>query len=379
MAKYKKRSDGRYQSNICIDIDKETGKRLFKTIYARTIQDLENEKSDIKEKLNKGIYADDKGLTVGEWAIKWFETDKSTCGIRTKEMYERLVKGHIVPGIGSIRLRDLKKSDIQLLINRNSEHFRTCEQIRMAVRQMLDSAIEDGLIYKNVGLKIILPPKYKEEKRALKEIEKVAISKVDFTDYEKAFVYILLYCGIRRGEILALSRNDIDLKSREIKIRNAITFDGNNPVLKNIPKTINGIRNIPIPDALYSILKTYVSNLNSLYLFEMRKRGGLMTKTSYNKLWSSIIDKINIAAGGRRSEKATKDKEAVNEILVIHGLTAHVFRHNYATMLYYSGIDVKDAQRLLGHSNIKITLDLYTHLDQSKSNAKDKLSALCAL
>lgn len=366
MPKYTKRTDGRYQANICIGSDPDTGKRIFRTIYARTINDLENEKADIKDKLNKGIYADDKGTTVKTWANKWFETEKATCGIRTKEMYDRMVFSHIIPGIGDIRLRDLKKSDIQIMINKNAEHFRTCEQLRMTVKQMLTAAVEDGLIYKNVGLNIKLPPKYKEEKRPLTEAEKTAIKKTVFTVKENTFIYIILYCGLRRGEALALSRSDIDLKSNEINIRNVVTFDHGKAVLKSYPKSFAGIRSIPIPEALKEILEPYINQLSGLYLFEMDRKGGLMSKSSYDKFWGKIFDKINISAGGN------KDLE------VIHGLSAHVFRHNYATMLYYNDIDVKDAQRLLGHSSIKLTLDIYTHLDKNKSTAGEKLSKLSA-
>lgn len=367
MARYKKRADGRYQSNIFIGVNSKTGKRQFRTIYARSIPDLENKKAEIKDLVNKGIYADDKGLTVGSWAKKWFETDKATCGIRTKEMYKRIVFGHIIPNLGYIRLMELKQSDIQLMINKNAEHYRTCEQIRMTTRQMLDGAIDDGLLYKNVGLKIKLPPKYKKEKRPLTDIEKKAISKTDFTDKEKVFIYILLYCGLRRGEILALSKMDIDKKNREISIRNAVTFDGNKAVLKSYPKTYAGIRTIPIPDDLKDVLWPYIDQLKGLYLFEMIRKPGLMSKSSYDKFWGRIIDKINQSAGG------TKD------IKVIQGLSAHVFRHNYATMLYYAEVDIKDAQRLLGHSNIRLTLDIYTHLDKNKSTASEKLNKISAL
>jgi integrase len=367
VSKYKKRTDGRYQANIHIDTDKITGKRIFRTIYARTINDLENEKADIKDKLNKGIYADDKGMTVGTWAKKWFQTDKDTCGIRTKEMYERMVFSHIIPNLGDMRLKDLKQSDVQLMINKNANHFRTCEQLRMTTRQMLDGAIEDGLLYKNVALKIKLPPKYKEEKRPLTDTEKKAISKTEFTDKEKAFIYCILYCGLRRGEALALSRNDIDKKNSEINIRNAVTFDHGKAVLKPYPKSFSGIRSVPMPDALKEVLLPYLNQLSGLYLFEMERKDGLMSKSSYDKFWSNIINKINVSAGGNENIK------------VIQGLSAHVFRHNYATMLYYNDIDVKDAQRLLGHSSIKLTLDIYTHLDKTKSSAGDKLSKISAL
>ncbi len=385
MAKYKKRSDGRYQANIQIGIDPDTGKRKFApTIYAYSIPDLESKKSEIRDQFNKGIYADDKRMTVGVWAKKWFETEKASCGIRTKEMYETAVFSHIIPSIGDIRLKELKKSDIKKMLNERMGHRRTCEQIRMTIRQMLFAAIDDHLLYKHVGLNIKLAPAVKNKKRPLSDIEKKALKRmathedvasdednekkiIPFTDKENLFVYILLYCGLRRGEILALSRSDIDLKSEIISINNVVTFDHGRPVLKSIPKTDAGIRDLPIPNELKSLLIPYLKNLGGLYLFEMERKPGLMSKSSYDKFWSHIVNKINLAAGG------------TNVLKAIHGLTAHVFRHNYATMLYYAGVDAIEAQKLLGHSDIRLTMNIYTHLDKNKGTAKEKLNNFVAL
>lgn len=366
MAKYKKRKDGRYQANIDVGYDDETGKRKFETIYATSIRELEEKKSEIKDRLNKGTYSNDKGLTVEEWAVKWFNTHKATAGVRTKEMYERLVYKHIIPSIGGIRLKNLLKTDVQEMINERQEHPRTCQQLKICLNQILESAIDDGLIYKNVCKKINMPSHIKEEKRGLADIEKKAIESADFTDKERAYVYLIQYTGIRRGEALALTKNDIDPKSNVVHIRNSITFEGNTGLLKPIPKSIAGIRDIPMPSTLSKFMGQYLKELKSIYLFEMSK-GGIMSKSSYVKFWNKIIEKINIAAGG------TKDIKA------IHNLGAHVFRHNYATMLFYAGVDIKESQYLLGHSDVKLTLNIYTHLDNKKSSAVDKLNTFLAM
>lgn len=368
MAKYKKRKDGRYQANVIIGTDEETGKLIYApTIYARSIPELENKKAEVKDQVNKGTYADDKGMTVKEWADTWFKVDKDTAGIRTKEMYESCVYSYIVPALGAFRLKELKKSDVQKMINDNKEHRRTCEQLRMTVKQMLFAAIDEGLLYKHVALNIKLPPKIKNEKRPLTITEKAAIKTADLTSKEKAFLYILVYCGLRRGEILALSRNDINFSSETVQIHNVITFDHGNPVLKSIPKTDNGLRTLPMPADLKAVLEPYVKSLNGLYLFEMERKDGLMSKSSYDKFWNGIIRKLNAAAGG------------TNDIDVVHGLTAHVFRRNYGTSLYYAGVPAKEAQFLLGHSDIKLTLELYTFLDKEQSTAKNKLNSFAVL
>lgn len=361
MAKYKKRADGRYQANISIGYDPDTGKRKFETIYAHSMSELDNKKSEIKSQLNKGTYANDEGYTISDWADVWFNTQKATSGIKTKEMYERLVYRHIIPAIGNFRLKELKKTDIQHMINDRAKHPRTCQQIKMCINQILESAIEDGLLYKNVCRNINLPIHIKKIKRPLTEIEKIAINKAPFTVKERAFIYIIQYCGLRRGETLALTRNDIDFNNNIIKVHNAVTFERSQAVLKPIPKSLAGIRNIQMPSILREFLLSYVKGLSGLYLFEMERKEGLMTKSSYDKFWAKIVDKINTTAGGDEEHR------------IVIELGAHVFRHNYATMLFYAGIDNKEAQYLLGHSDIKLTLNIYTHLEKDKICTASKL------
>lgn len=366
MAKYKKRADGRYQAKILIGIDEVSGKQKFEVVYAKSIRELEDKKAELKELVNKGIHTNDKKLTLAEWSHAWYKTHKATSGIKTKEMYERLVYTIINPKIGHIRLKELTRTDIQLLINERHEQPRTCQQLKMCLNQIIEAAIEDGLLYKNVCRHISLPSQQREEKRGLTDIEKVAISKADFTDKEKAFIYLIQYCGIRRGEALALTKNDIEFKDNVVKIYKAVTFENNTPILKPMPKSIAGIRNIPMPLILSELMQKYIKSTETIYLFEMERKGGLMSKSSYNKFWNKIVDKINKTAGG------------TDTIKVIHNLGAHVFRHNYATLIFYAGVDIKDAQYLLGHTDVRLTLNIYTHLDRQKNTAADKINQFLA-
>lgn len=362
MAKYKKRPDGRYMVNIYSHTDPETGIRKYVSVYARSIPKLEAKAAEVRDQLNKGTYADDKGYTVGTWSKEWLETEKANCRMKTKEMYHRAVNSYIIPALGDVKLKDLKKIDIQKLINSISDRPRTCVQVHMTIRQILDCAMDNNLVFKNVCHKITLPSAKAPEKRALTDDEKKAIKKADFTDKEKAFVYIIQYTGMRRGEVLALSRNDIDFKDNLIHVRNTIIFDGTAAVFQPFPKSDAGIRDLPMPNILRAYLREYTASLAGLYLFEMERKSGFMTKSSYDKFWKHIVQKINLTAGGTET------------LQVIHGLTAHIFRHNYATMLFYSGVDEKEAQKLLGHSDIKLTLNIYTHLDNKHLGAVAKLN-----
>ena len=89
-----------------------------------------------------------------------------------------------------------------------------------------------------------------------------------------------------------------------------------------------------------------------------------MSQGAYRRFWDRIRNKINAYLGG------------TSAISLVDGLSAHTFRHNYATMLYYNGIKPKEAQRLLGHSSIKITLELYTHLSDLERDDASILKGL---
>ena len=97
-----------------------------------------------------------------------------------------------------------------------------------------------------------------------------------------------------------------------------------------------------------------------------------MSKSSFRRFWDGIMDKLNTAAGGRNYISRNKGENKV--IAISQDITPHTFRHTYATMLYYAGVDIKTAQYLLGHSSIKVTMDIYTHID--KSQVKNTVSKL---
>ena len=127
--------------------------------------------------------------------------------------------------------------------------------------------------------------------------------------------------------------------------------------IKNSPKTSAGNREVPVTDELYGYLKQYLPTVKSLYVFPTAQNT-LMTQSSYSRMWDKIINAINLSAGGRNG------KLRVNKLS--NNITPHMIRHTYATLLYEAGVDIKVAQYLMGHSSIKITMDIYTDLSNKK-------------
>ena len=370
MAKYKKRPDGRYATSTIVGYT-DDGKPKRKTLYGRTITELDKKVAEFKSLQNKGIIINDEGITVAQWGTKWLKLYKSAKEYNTYAMYLNALNTHIIPALGGIRLSALKSYHIQEMLNNiiSVGHHRTAEIVRLTIKQIIQQAIINEYIYKDVSLKVSLPQSEKKEKRALTANEMSLIKQSKLTQRERTFVDLLYYTGVRRGEALALTVKDIDFINRKLIInKNLILKDGESHI-KNSPKTNAGNRLIPLTTKLLSELKEYLTNTSSIYLFT-KQNGELMTKSSFRRFWDNILDKMNIAAGG---DKFSRSETAIR--LIPKDITPHIFRHTYATNLYYAGIDVKTAQHLLGHSNIQITLEIYTHLDESNiSKASDILN-----
>ena len=347
----KKRADGRYCKQVVIGYD-SSGKRKTKSFYGKSKREVEQRAALFKDELKKGIAVINDNITVAEWAREWLDTYKTGIAYNTLQSYRTAVEAHIIPFMGSVKLINLKKYQVQELLNNLiGEGKRSmAEYVRLSVCQMLTQAQENELIYKNVASQIKLPPKQKPLKRALTNDEKKLVRSADLSDGERMLLLVMLYAGLRRGEALALTSNDIDFENNTIHVCKTLIFKGNNPEIKQSPKSDAGNRYIPIVDIIRDDLRKYVEN-NHGPLFHMSD-GSLVTKSSYRKTWARILKKLNEAAGG-----------SDGNVVIADDITSHIFRHTFATSLYYAGVDLKTAQQLLGHATARMTLDIYTHLD----------------
>lgn len=364
-ARYKQREDGRYGTMVTIGT-KPDGSRDRVQVYASSSRELERKVAELKAKHAAGLAIKSSDMLLSDYAIQWDKTYNLVKSINTRAMYANIVNKHIVPAIGHIPLSKLVKSDIQGLINERSDKRRTCEQLVLVMRQIIRTGISDRLLPANAidmcrGLS--LPEKTPSNKRALTDTEKKAIRDAEFSDQERAFIYILFFFGLRREEALALMKSDLNWKTRNLTISRAVIFDGNNPILKTT-KSSYSVRTLHIPSGAYDVLRSYVRDCDSMYLFHDGS-GQFLTKSMYRKRWDAILARMN--------EAVTTDKEKKLGVRKINGLTAHIFRHNYCTELYYSGVSIKAAVQMMGHRDSKMIMEVYSHLDSKREDVENKL------
>ena len=355
MGKYTKNKRGYYQTAVTIGYD-DSGRMIRKWVYARTIAELEKKIAEIKGDIASGRNLLTEDVLFGEYAQMWLETYKANRGINTRQMYERLLKSRFEP-LNCLRVRDIRPMHLQALINEYSSMARTCEQMRMTLRQIFSQAIEDDIILKNPAASLELPRHIKKEKRALTPEEKTAVKSADLTDCERAFLMIAYGCGLRPGEIYALTWDDIDFRKNVIHVNKSIVFEKNNKPHLSVPKTDKSIRDVDAPRIVMEALRRYRCTTIVPKLFSGRY-GDYKGMTGYTRDWKRIKKKIEAALGHETD------------------LTLYCFRHNYCSELYYSKISPKEAQRLLGHTSYKMIMEVYAHLDAQKEDTAAKLNAI---
>lgn len=355
--KYTKNSRGYFETKIWDGTYTASGAKHRKTIISKkSSADLEKKVAAFRRQLEEKEVAL-VNITLGEYAEQWLSLYKSTKEKNTQSMYRTSVK--YLDSISHVRLSDLKHSHFQQVINENMEHPKTCKNIKLTFTQIIKSAIRDHYLphsaLADITEDISLPKYQKPQKRALSILEKRCMFEAELSDMKRAFVTVLYYCGTRRGEALALTSGDFDWDEKTVSISKVVIFDGNAPEIKPYPKSDNGIRRIPLPDACISILKPYVDNCEG-YLFKGQNTA-LLTETGYKRMWESILTAMNVAAGYNPQAKKDRGDRP------IQGLTAHIFRHNYCTRLCYQipAISTKKIAQLMGDTE-KVVLNVYSHI-----------------
>lgn len=376
-AKYKQGKDGLYRTKAWDGTFNPDGTKHRINLYSsKSSRDLENKVNALKEEIRTGQSRLPNEYLFQDYARHWLQTKKSVREKNTQTMYDNIVEVHF-SFLADVKLSDIRHSHFEQAIANAVDRPRTCQLIYITFRQIMRMAVSDHFITKDDFEQIcddIALPKYKrQEKRPLSDVEKSALkdcfSSSVFTNRERAFLTLIYYCGLRKGEALALTRFDFhfDNSGDTLSINKVLIFDKNDPEIKDYPKTDNGVRIIPLPHTAGIFMREYISTLDATNLFCCRTCSHI-TKSSYDKMWASIIRKMNTAAGGTKAFPLVDD------------LTAHIFRHNYCTQLCYKvpEISIKKIAQLMGDT-IAVVLNVYNHIVEEKENVADAVSDALAM
>lgn len=362
------RKDGRYEAKYT-DI---YGKRH--SIYGEKLKDVRLQLNEALYQKEHNIYQKDCKLTVDEWFKIWVETYRKpvireTTLARLYRYYDSSIKAQL----GNISLNQIKPVIIQSLYNnciKNNLSKDSLIHIHSILKNMFQQAVINEYIMFNpcIGIKLEIKEQKKERRVLTVQEQKIFIDYAKKTRYYNLFV-IMLLTGIRIGEALALTWNDVLFDKRCIYINktSGIIHNADMKLIssyssENIktgnkrfihePKTYKSIRYIPLCDYAYELLdcikKERIEGFDKQNLVFYTKTNLNILRSNVNTAITRIVNKIN--------------KE--NPDLDFKNFSAHTFRHTFATRCFEAGIPPKIIQNYLGHTSMNITMDLYTHISQ---------------
>lgn len=281
--------------------------------------------------------------------------------------YDRLestVNTHILPNIGGMKIDKVTRDHIQALINqlykKQKLSYSSVKKVYVALNSCYKHALMADVVAKNPCLGVVLPAQSERTKQvtplSLADVEKLKreLSRTDedgkpVCSYGQAYL-LILNTGLRMGEALSLCWDDVDFENRTITVsKNSILskkrdIDGNRTggyelQTQNSTKTSNGNKTIPINRSAEEALRELKKNNDTLYVV-INSRNHQVLPSNFERSFHAVLKNAG----------------------VVGSYGVHALRHTFASMLFAKGVDVKIVSKLLGHSSVKITYDIYVHL-----------------
>lgn len=341
-----RRKDGRWQEQV--------GKKYF---YGKT-------KSEVLRKIADWTEQEEKGRTFAEVLDEWDakRSKEVEDGKLTYNAYDanRASVKELRARFGDQRIKTITAKDIQAYINGIDGARRTVQMRLDVLRMVFRFAQVNGYAEFNPCDAVSLPRGLKTTKRELPDKSDVEIIKESYNLPFGMFAYFALYSGLRRGELLALRWEDIDIDHREIHVRRAAYWEGNHPQLKD-PKTSAGSRIVPLLEPLADKLAPQKG-----YVFP-GDDGEIMTAMAFRSRWQKYCRLAGLAAE-ETHVNVGKNQRLYSRKTYTYRLTPHQLRHEFATICFDAGLPARDTMEIMGHSSIEVTEDVYTHIRESRRN-----------
>lgn len=320
----------------------------------KTEKEAELNREIMKKELEDGKKQISRDMTVSAWCDEWVSTYKD--GMVNKRQLadiRAVIRNFIEPDLGYMRLSRIKPIHLQKVLNGTGDYSASyIRKIYQILCGVFRTAYMNDLILDDVTKALVIPKgKGKHDRRAITDHERELTLKAAETSRGGLFILVMLYCGLRPGEVQALRWNNIDLSRKILHVTEAVKADGS----VGAPKSSAGIRDVPIPDQLYDRLAR--TEHGPFDLLVTNTKGEMLTKTSTTDLWREF----------RRDMEALTEKNGVRELLA-EDLTMYCYRHTYCTDLQAAGVPINVAKELMGHSSISLTARIYTHRSEKAFN-----------
>lgn len=375
----RERSDGRYEARLTWT-DLDTGKRRAKSFYGSTRKEATAKMKAGSARVDGGKPITDAKTPLAVWIEEWSATalENSDRKPATKSIYRMLARVHLsVPPLGAMPLGSIRPSHVEALTGRMRKAGSSDSTIRMTytvLRSILDGAVRDKLIAENAAAAVKRPTATRradgrDEARHMTPAQvRAVLGAAEGTRYAPVFSLIAA-TGLRRGEALALRWEDVNLDGGALAVTGTLGRAGGE-LVRTTPKSARSRRSLGLTPGIVSTLrKRRIAQLEA----KMRA-GSRWQETGY--VFTTEIGTPLEPRNVLRDFVAAVKRSGVDA----EGVGLHTLRHSAATGMLDAGVPLHVVSRILGHSSVAITGDIYGHADDSRQReATDALGAALGL
>lgn len=343
---------------VSVGIDPATGKPLRKSAYGKTRIEARDKLRAMIRALEDGLPLVRQDITVETLMTEYLAETKPNLRPNSYKSYEQASRIHIVPKLGTIKITALDVRTIQLWQRGMLDQGTSAATVKI-VRSCLSRGLDMGMRYEWISRNVVeltpAPAPTAVTKKTPQLDNAMIKSFIDvFMGHRlESLVCVMIGCGLRPSEALGLTWESIDFDKARLTIHHQLATQGKESTVA-VPKTKSGYRSVPVPGFV----------LESLQRQKERQQQHKAEITGAGQEWGNDLDLVFTTDLGTaltyNAAKATfvlaRDKAGLPQI------TLHKFRHLYASVLVSSGVNMKVVSTHMGHAQIGITLDRYSHL-----------------
>lgn len=324
-------------------------------IYGDTEKEVYEKMALKRHDLETGHVIINGDMTFSAWAEKCFQTYKSGTKETTRSDQWYQIRKHVLPYIGFCPVKSIRPIQCQEILNSMSGmSYSSIHKVQTNLKFIFQKALENKMIYENPAANLVRPAAVKGERRSLTPYEEKHFLAVLGDDRFLVFA-LMYYCGCRPGEAISCIGSDIRIKNGRALLHIRGT------------KTSNSDRWVPLPRPLYE----RVEGTGAFLPIAPNKSGHKHTRSSYERAVGSLERAMNISMGVQVYRNAL-----VPPLRLASDFVPYDLRHTYCTNLQKAGVDIRTAQRLMGHASIEMTANIYTHIGEEQIlSAADTLGA----
>lgn len=355
-----------WEARITTGRDPGTGKQIQQSFSGKTQKEVREKMQAAAVAINTGTYIPPAKLTVGQWLDIWTNEYLGNLKPGTVNTYTGLIKNHIKPAMGAVKLADLQPHRVQKFINSlDSLSNGSICIVYKVLHAALEKSVRLEYIPKNPASYCVLPKNEQKAIKPLDDTQTAALLAAATGSAIENLVKVALFAGLRISELLGLSWEQIDLEKNTITVNKQLSSpatrkkglfitpkNGKSRTLKTAPSVIAALKDQRRRQA------------------EMRLRAGQLWNNEYNLVFT--LEDGNIYDQPR----ATREFKRLLAVAGLEGVRFHDLRHTYAVNAIRAGDDIKTIQGNLGHASAAFTLDRYGHFtEQMMQDSASRMEA----